>query len=164
MHSNAATQFEEGSPEYEAISQRNNLDIILYEYIENLFKGQREIIDSYFNDDKPEEESRVAQETVTEEVDKETEPQEEESSVKESEKSILSSIVDKLSELANAREKVISSYLTAYNLNKEQRDKKAALLNEHIANVDDHIRSRDDETLFLWHIPKSGCSAIQNFY
>ena len=69
-----------------------------------------------------------------------------------------------VTELANAREKVISSYL---DLDKEDSDKKADLLqcfHERLANVDDPFRSRDGETLFLWHIPKSGRSTIQNLY
>lgn len=43
-------QFDENSPEYQAIAERNPLDMILYQYIEKLFEEQKQIINHYFDE------------------------------------------------------------------------------------------------------------------
>jgi len=40
-------QEKEGSPGWNALAKRNELDIRLYNYAEKLFKEQKEIIESY---------------------------------------------------------------------------------------------------------------------
>lgn len=59
-NSNKHPKFEEGSPEYEIVAGRNKLDMLLYKYIESLFESQKEIIDSFLQDEEPEENNSIA--------------------------------------------------------------------------------------------------------
>jgi len=54
-NSNAHPKFEEGSPEFDSVAGRNSLDMLLYKYVETLFDAQKEILDSYLQDEEPEE-------------------------------------------------------------------------------------------------------------
>lgn len=42
-----SNKFEEGSEEFEAIADRNKMDILLYKYVETLFEAQKDIVDSF---------------------------------------------------------------------------------------------------------------------
>lgn len=58
-NSNSHPKFEEGSSEYDAVAGRNHLDMLLYKYVEALFEAQKEIVDSFLEDDveaQPQEE------------------------------------------------------------------------------------------------------------
>jgi len=50
-NSNKHPKFEKGSPEFDSIASRNSLDVHLYEYIETLFDAQKEILDSYLEEE-----------------------------------------------------------------------------------------------------------------
>jgi len=60
-NSNKHPKFEEGSPEFEAVAARNPLDMLLYKYIESLFRAQKEILDSYLLGEEPEEDTHAAE-------------------------------------------------------------------------------------------------------
>ena len=49
----------EGNPEFDAIAARNPLDMVLYNYILQLFEDQKLIIDSYFLEAEEEEEETL---------------------------------------------------------------------------------------------------------
>lgn len=55
-NSNKHPKFAEGTPEFEAVAGRNKLDMLLYKYIETIFEEQKDIIDSYANENDEGEE------------------------------------------------------------------------------------------------------------
>mmetsp|Transcript_12562 Transcript_12562/g.22618 ORF Transcript_12562/g.22618 Transcript_12562/m.22618 type:complete len:87 (+) Transcript_12562:3-263(+) len=47
VNSNPHPMVEQGSPEWKALAEKNDLDIRLYDYVVQLFEEQRGIIESY---------------------------------------------------------------------------------------------------------------------
>lgn len=68
-NSNNHPKFAEGTPEFEAVAGRNKLDMLLYKYVETIFEEQKDIIDSYKQEDgsKPDAEVKLKEEAPKQE-------------------------------------------------------------------------------------------------
>lgn len=140
------SQVEEGSPEYEAVASRNRLDMLLYKYIEALFDAQKEIVDSY-----------LEEEDVADEGDASEDPQDDEGPPPAA--ALSSSAAAPRDDVSASNLALLPPGSAIETIKNDARD-----ILSHLADNTDPIRGRSLETPFFWHVPKSGGTTLQRLY
>ena len=127
--------------------------MLLYKYVEALFEAQKEIVDSFLEDE-------VVTEVDEDEVDHEKEEDEIETKIDQ---------VAQMLEPRKTRAKgdVSEPEKESRNLVHEEPsvgNEPQGIILSHMADVDTFTERHDSETFFFWHVPKAGGTSLQRLY